>query len=476
MSGDSQSEPTREELIALIRAQAAEIAALKARVAELERRLGLDSSNSGKPPSSDGLKKPPRVRSLREPSGKKPGGQKGHKGETLRQVDEPDSIVDHFPNSCTACGAAVTPAMSAGHSARQVFDLPEPRPLVVTEHRAHDCVCAGCGAHTRASFPDGVNAPVQYGPRIAALVTYLLHYQLLPEDRLAELMADLFGIKIVAATIAQMGRNCAARLQDFVATVRDLVAGAAVKHMDETGFRIGGKTQWLHVACTAWLTFYRVCAKRGSLLADVTGIVVHDHWRPYYGMPDVLHALCNAHHLRELKALIDIEKEDWARKMHRLLRRACHAVNLARERGSPLKPGLIALIERRYDAFVIEGLAFHEAQAPPRPDHAPQGQKRRGRKARRTGHNLLLRLANRREDVLRFLADPNVPFTNNQAEGDVRMMKVKQKISGGFRSLEGAVDFAVIRSFISTAKKQGWNVIQALTQEAYVLASALRTG
>jgi transposase len=476
MSGDSQSEPTREELIALIRAQAAEIAALKARVAELERRLGLDSSNSGKPPSSDGLKKPPRVRSLREPSGKKPGGQKGHKGETLRQVDEPDSIVDHFPNSCTACGAAVTPAMSAGHSARQVFDLPEPRPLVVTEHRAHDCVCAGCGAHTRASFPDGVNAPVQYGPRIAALVTYLLHYQLLPEDRLAELMADLFGIKIVAATIAQMGRNCAARLQDFVATVRDLVAGAAVKHMDETGFRIGGKTQWLHVACTAWLTFYRVCAKRGSLLADVTGIVVHDHWRPYYGMPDVLHALCNAHHLRELKALIDIEKEDWARKMHRLLRRACHAVNLARERGSPLKPGLIALIERRYDAFVIEGLAFHEAQAPPRPDHTPQGQKRRGRKARRTGHNLLLRLANRREDVLRFLADPNVPFTNNQAEGDVRMMKVKQKISGGFRSLEGAVDFAVIRSFISTAKKQGWNVIQALTQEAYVLASALRTG
>jgi transposase len=189
IDGESQSEPTREELIALIRAQAAEIAALKARIVELERRLGLDSSNSGKPPSSDGLKKPPRVRSSREPSGKPPGGQKGHKGETLRQVAEPDSIVDHFPPCCAGCGAAMTPAMSAGHSARQVFDLPEPRPLVVIEHRAHDCVC-GCGAHTRAAFPDGVNAPVQYGPRIAAFVIYLLHYQFLPEDRLAELMAD----------------------------------------------------------------------------------------------------------------------------------------------------------------------------------------------------------------------------------------------------------------------------------------------
>jgi len=474
MNGDSQPQPTWEELIALVQAQAAENAALKARIAELERRLGLNSANSGKPPSSDGVKKPPRTRSSREPSGKKPGGQKGHKGETLWQVAEPDSIVDHFPASCTACGAAVTPAMRAGHSARQVFDLPEPPPLVVIEHRAHDCVCAGCGARTRASFPDGVNAPVQYGPRIAALVTYLLHYQLLPEDRLAELLADLFGIRLVAATIARMSRTCAARLQDFAVTVRDLVAGAAVKHMDETGLRIGGQTQWLHVACTAWLTFYRVCAKRGSLLADVTGIVVHDHWLPYYGIPDVLHALCNAHHLRELKALIEIEKEDWARKMHRLLRRACHAVNLARERGSPLKPCLIALIQRRYDAFVAEGLAFHEAQSPLRPDAAPQGCRRRGRKARRTGHNLLLRFASRRDDVLRFLADPNVPFTNNQAERDVRMMKVKQKISGSFRSLDGALDFAVIRSFISTAKKQGWNVLQTLTQDPSTLIQSLR--
>jgi transposase len=477
---ESQREPTREELIALVAAQTAEIAALRARIAELERRLGLNSTNSGKPPSSDGLKKPPRVRSLREPSDKPPGGQKGHKGETLRQVAEPDSIIDHFPPSCTACGAAVTPAMSSGHSARQVFDLPEPRPLVVTEHRAHDCVCERCGTHSRASFPDGINAPVQYGPRIAAFVIYLFHYQLLPEDRLAELMADLFGVKLVAATIASMSRNCAARLQDFVAAVRDLVAGAAVKHMDETGFRIGGTTQWLHIACTALLTFYRVCAKRGSLLANVTGIAVHDHWKPYYTMPNVQHALCNGHHLRELKALIDIEKEDWARKMHVLLRRACHAVNLARERDGVLKPRLVERFERRYDAIVAEGLGFHEAQAPLRSaDSVPaagiKGRKRRGRKPRRTGHNLLLRLAGRKEDVLRFLHNPKVPFTNNQAERDGRMMKVKQKISGGFRSLQGAMDFAIVRSFISTAKKQGWNIIQALTQDPQALAQTLRT-
>jgi transposase len=454
------------------------IAEQQERIAELERRLGLNSSNSGKPPSSDGLKKPPRTRSLREPSNRKPGGQKGHKGETLRQVAEPDTIIDHFPSSCADCSEELTPAMSTGYSARQVFDLPEPPPPAVTEHRAHVCACGHCGAKTSALFPDGVNAPVQYGPRIMAIVVYLLHYQLLPEDRLAELMAALFGVKLVPATIARISRSCAARLQDFVATVRDLVAGAAVKHMDETGFRIGGKTQWLHVACTTLLTFYRVCARRGSLLANVKGIVVHDHWKPYYTLSGVLHALCNGHHLRELKALIEIEKEDWACKLHQFLRRACHAVNLARERDSPLKPRLIELFDRRYDAIVAEGMAFHEAQSPLEPAAtASQGHpQKRGRKRRRTGHNLLLRLATRKQDVLRFLVDPRVPFTNNQAERDGRMMKVKQKISGGFRSLEGATDFALIRSAIGTALKQGWNVIQVLSQDSKTLTAMLRAG
>jgi transposase len=475
MVAESPDVPSREELIALIKAQAAQIAALMTRVAELERRLGLNSSNSGKPPSSDGLKKPARVASLRESSGKKPGGQKGHGGETLRQSADPDAIVDHFPTKCSECGGALTPGMALAHAARQVHDLPEPRPLVVTEHRAHVCQCAGCGARTRGAFPEGVNAPVQYGAGIAAVAVYLLHQQLLPQKRLVALMADLFGVRIAAATLEGMSRTCAARLKGFSETVRGLVAGAPVKHMDETGFRIGGKTQWLHVACTMLLTFYRTCAKRGSLLAGVEGIVVHDHWKPYYTMTGVLHALCNAHHLRELKALVEIEKEEWARQMQRLLRRACHAANLARQRGVALKPGLIACIERRYEAIVAEGLAFHEKQTPLARAVTKCGGKTRGRAPRRTGHNLLLRFLTRRDDTLRFLRDPAVPFSNNEAERDARMMKLRMKISGGFRSTEGAAEFAVIRGFLATARKQGWNIIEALRRDPVDLANRLRS-
>src|SRR6201981_3159085 len=416
MIREARNEPSREELNALIAGLRADNAALKARIALLERQLGLNSSNSGKPPSSDGLKKPARVKSLRERSGKKPGGQQGHKGETLRRVTDPDNVVDHYPPSCATCGVGLDPETSVGHTARQVFDLPEPQ-LVVTEHRVHDCLCTVCGTTTRGWFPDGVNGPVQYGARIRSFVIYLLHYQLLPEDRLAELMADLFGVKLAAATIARMSRTCAERLRGFTETVRDLVAGAPVKHMDETGVRIAGKTQWLHVAGTPLLTFYRVCARRGSLLANVIGIAVHDHWKPYYTMPGVLHALCNAHHLRELKALVEIEKEDWARKMQLLLRRPCHAANLAREHGialNTLRPRLHTQIERRYDAILAQGLAFHQAQSPLVPAATKGKSQRRGRKPRRTGHNLLLRLANRKQDVLRFLNDLAVPFTNNQ--------------------------------------------------------------
>jgi transposase len=491
-SPDSYAALSREELMALVAAQAAEIArqaaeiaALKAQFAELERRLALNSSNSGKPPSSDGLNKPARpnrTTSLRVASNKPSGGQRGHKGETLEQVAAPDHTVDHVPPSCPACGAGLTIAMSTGHSARQVFDLPQPMPLVVTEHRAHECRCRACGAHTRGAFPNGVTAPVQYGPRIAAVVTYLLHYQLLPQDRLAELMSDLFGVRIAAATIGRISRSAAARLADFVAAVRDRAAAAAVKHMDETGFRVGGATQWLHIAATALLTYYRVCERRGSLLANVVGTVVHDHWKPYYTLTGVLHALCNAHHLRELKALIEIEKEDWARRMQSLLRRACHVANLAREHGAggekaaaglalaALRPRLVEQLERRYDAILAAGLAFHEAEPP-----LAAAAKRRGRIKRRTGHNLILRLIERKADTLRFLHDAAVPFTNNQGERDGRMTKVKMKISGGFRCRDGADDFATIRSFISTAKKQGWNVIHALVQEPRSLLDALRS-
>ena len=464
-----------ESTIAALREQnaalAALVTALQTRVAELERQLGLNSSNSGKPPSSDGLKKKPaRTGSLRERSGKKSGGQKGHPGKTLCRTENPDATIDHFPETCSGCGGALTGAPATGHTARQVFDLPEPQPLIVTEHRAHACLCGNCGAETRADFPEDVTAPVQYGARLAAVVVYLLHSQLLPEKRLAMLMADLFGVHLVTATIAAMSRSCAVRFQGFAAAVRGHVAAAPVKHMDETGFRIGGKTQWLHIACTLWLTFYRTSPKRGSLLENVLGIVVHDHWKPYYTLKGVLHALCNAHHLRELQALIDIEKEDWARKMQRLLRRACHAANLAREQGVLLSPALIALIDRSYDAILAEGFAFHEGQ----PALVSTAKKRKGRVPRRTGHNLLRRLHGRKLDVLRFLTDPTVPFTNNLAERDGRMMKLRQKISGGFRSVEGAEDFAVVRSLLSTARKQGWDILQVLACRPERLIEELR--
>ena len=460
-------------LLAVVGELRAQNAMLLARVAELERQLGLNSGNSGKPPSSDGLKKKPvRVGSLRARTGKKTGGQCGHPGKTLSRVEAPDAIIDHFPEICAGCGAALSEATATEHAARQVFDLPEPQPLRVTEHRAFACRCGQCGVTTRAAFPEGVAAPVQYGARIAAIVVYLLHAQFLPEKRLALLMADLLGVNLTTATIARMSRACAERLAGVAAAVRDRVAAAPVKHLDETGLRIGGKTQWLHIACTLLLTFYRISPKRGSMPDNMAGIVVHDHWKPYYTLSGVLHALCNAHHLRELQALIEIEKEVWAHKMRRLLRRACHAANLARERDVALSPRFIALIERCYEAIVAEGFAFHEAL--PILAGTSDQRHRRGRKPRRVGHNLLLRLRGRQQDVLRFLSDPTVPFTNTQAERDARMMKLRQKISGGFRSVEGAADFAIIRSVLSTARKQGWNILRTITANPASLIAHLR--
>jgi transposase len=288
-------------------------------------------------------------------------------------------------------------------------------------------------------------------------------------------MADLFGVQLSTATIAAMSQNCAARFESFATAIYARIAAAAVKHLDETGLRIGGKTRWLHIAATVLLTFYRIASKRGAMPENLTGIALHDHWKPYYTLEGIRHALCNAHHLRELKALVEIEKEDWARKMQRLLRLACHVTNLARERGKPLPPRLIALFERRYDAILTEGLAFHAAQpALVRPERTGKA-KARGRKRRRVGHNLLLRLGIRKQDVLRFLSDLTVPFTNNLAEQAARMMKLRQKISGGFRSAAGAANFAVIRSLLSTAKKQGWNMLDTLAADPKRLIAELKS-
>ena len=451
------------------------IYALLARVEELERRLGLNSSNSGKPPSSDGLKKEPRGKSLREPSGKKSGGQAGHEGKTLRQVETPDEGIDHYPPVCAGCGGALGAEVSTDYQKRQVFDLPEPQPLQVTEHRAHRCGCPHCGAATQAAFPEEVRAAVQYGASITALVVYLQCWQVVPEDRLAELLPEVFGVDLATATIAAMGHKKAEELAGLADHIGQQVKQAPVKHLDETGYRIAGLLQWLHVASTGLLTFYRTAHKRGAMLTGVLGIIVHDCWKPYFAMEGVVHALCNAHHLRELKALIDIEKEPWALAMSRFLRHACHAVNLARRRHIGLKPGFLWWLSARYDRIIVQGLAFHENQPPLGALVGTRERKRRGCARRRTGHNLLLRLQDHKADVLRFLTHPAVPFTNNQAEQDIRMMKVKQKISGCFRTETGAQTFAILRTILSTARKQGWNLLDTLTQPSVILAHNLRT-
>jgi transposase len=446
------------------------IVALLERIEELERWLGLNSSNSGKPPSSDGFKKPSRVTNQREKTGRKPGGQAGHEGTTLRQVATPDKVIDYCPAVCLGCGGALSMEQATGHQKRQVFDLPQPV-IQVTEHRGHSCECPACGSETSAAFPAEVTAAAQYGVTVEALVVYLQAWQLIPEDRLAELMVDVFGVDLATSTIAAMGQRKAQELVGLTEHIEQQVKHATVKHLDETGYRIAGGLQWLHVASTCLLTCYRTAAQRGAMLTGVWGIIVHDFWRPYLTMVGVLHALCNAHHLRELKALMDIEQEPWARAMHRFLRQTCHAANLARARQRSLSPRFLAWLSARYDRILAQGFAFHENQ-PPLGVGLPT---RRGRIRRRMGHNLLLRLRDHKEAALRFLHDPTVPFTNNQAERDLRMMKVRQKISGGFRSDSGAQTFVTLRTVLSTARKQGWNILATLTTPPAMLIQNLRT-
>ncbi len=298
---------------------------------------------------------------------------------------------------------------------------------------------------------------------------------MLPEDRLAEFLREVFGVDLATATSAAMSHKKAADLAGLAATIGVPVNPVPVKPLDETGFRIGGLTHWLHGASRWRLTCYRTSRKRGELWGDMAGLIIHDHGHPYFTMPGVLHGLGNAHHRRELRALSEIEKEPWALAMSRFLRQACQAVPLARRRGSPLRPRFLAWLYARYDRILAQGLAFHHAQ-PPLAAVTQTGQgKRRGRVRRRVGHNLLLRLQTHKDAVLRFLADPAVPFTNNQAEQDLRMMKVKQKISGGFRTETGARPFVVLRTVMSTARKQGWNILHSLTTNPDCLARHLRT-
>jgi len=461
-----------DEVRALIESLLAKISLLEQEVADLRRQLGRDSSNSSKPPSSDGLsKKPPRTSSLRGTSGKASGGQAGHKGGTLRCSTQPDVIIAHMASHCGHCRAALSAAMVTGVVARQVFEVPAPR-LEVTEHRAEVYCCAACRGVTKAAFPAGVVSPVQYGPGVRAWAVYLNVQHLIPEDRVAEILADLAGARgLCPASITSWVTQKAAEWAPVAAHIEALLAAAPVRHLDETGFRIAGKTQWLHSLSTTALTHYRVSAKRGAVPAGLTGgIVVHDHFKPYFKLAGLTHALCNAHHLRELKALAEIDGEAWAAGMSQFL---CDT-NTEVERAS--KPGVAGLpadaldkITATYDKIVADGLAFHDRQ----PALARKPGARRGKPPRRPGHNLLIRLRDFKADVLRFAVNFAVPFTNNQAERDIRMMKLKMKISGCFRTEAAANTFATLRSILSTLKKQAKNHLEALVLPANLIIKAL---
>jgi transposase len=462
--------PDVEELIAALRA---EIVMLRAEVAELTRRLGQDSSTSSKPPSSDGLKKKPRIAgSLREASGKPSGGQKGHKGDTLRQVVGPDRIVRHEASHCRHCQALLELGMARGVEARQVFDLIE-RPLIVTEHQAAIYRCARCRGVTKAAFPEGVVGPTQYGERIKAAAIYLNVQQLIPEDRAAQALSDLFGAPALCpASLTAWVRKKAQDLERVHIEIGARLAKEKVRHLDETGLRVAGRLHWLHTTSSQTFTFYRAEEKRGAIPTDLkAGVIVHDGFAPYGALGQVDHALCNAHHLRELKALIEIDGEAWATSMRDMLLAAHAAVRKAREAGArALAPDQINAFLDRYWRAVREGLSLHRAL--PKLERRPPS---RGRLKHRPGFNLLTRFKTFNQDVLRFLLDFNVPFTNNLAEQDIRMMKVKMKISGAFRTFAGAKDFACLRSIVSTARKQGCDILQIIAANPDNLTKALLT-
>lgn len=447
----------REEVLKMVHDrpdEAAErILALEDKVGELEGRLNLNSTNSSKPPSSDGLNKP-APRSLREKSGRKPGGQPGHRGHTLKQVEKPDHTQTHGLETCTCgrCGGvSLKDAPVLDYECRQVFDLP-PMQLEVTEHRAEIKRCPVSGLSVRAAFPAGVEAPVQYGPHFRGLMLYLSNQQILPFERLRQVCKDLFEQPLSRGTLATINARASEALAPVEQAIIQGLTQSPALHADESGLRVAGKLHWLHVVSTALLTFFGVHGHRGAEAMDALGVLphclcwlIHDFWKPYFKY-EALHALCNQHLLRELKFLFQQCGEIWADELSRFL--------LDWKNDPRTKDGLEEEVfhhaHRHYRAILARGRKDHPRREP--------GQKRTEQDK---ATNLLDRLEDYDLSVLAFLLDPNVPFTNNQAEQDIRMIKVKQKISGCFRTLEGARCFARIRGYLSTCRKQGINLWDA---------------
>jgi len=447
-------------LRARVAEQDAEIAALHQQVAELAARLDQNPRNSSKPPSSEGYTKP-APKSRRTSSGRKPGKQPGAPGKHLAKVADPDTVVVHAPQTCDSCDGDLDDAEVAGVQARQVFDIP-PFRLQVTEHRVEQRRC-GCGTVTVGQFPAVARGPASYGPQVRALAVYLLAYQHLPYDRAAKLLSDVLAAPVSVGTLASIMNEAAGRLSPFLDTVRAALADAEVAHFDETGARVAGKLAWVHSASAAELTFYTVHPKRGKeamdaagVLGDFAGVAVHDGWRPYRRYDGLAHGLCNAHHLRELTAAAEQRGQGWASDMATVLCEALAAVETAKAAGADrLEAATLADIARRYADAVATG---HAANPPP-----PRSGKR-GRTAKSKAANLLGRLDDFSDDVLRFAVDFAVPFDNNLAERDIRMIKLQQKISGGWRTLAGAETFCALRSYISTVRKHHVDVLTALAQ------------
>jgi transposase len=443
--------------------QAARIAELEALVVELRSRLDQNSRNSSKPPSSDGYEKPSaeqKKRSLRRRSDRKRGGQPGHEGHHLQRREEPDRAVLHPVEVCECCGRDLSQAPIEQSQSRQVFDLPEVPTLECVEHWIQKRRCQ-CGNLASSEFPAGVTAPVCYGPRIRALGIYLVSYQHLPYERAAEILSDWAGAPISVATLQAFVAQGAEGLEEFLEEIRAQLTSAEVAHFDETGGRIDGRLGWIHSASTDTLTLLTVHRKRGveamidaGVLGDFRGIAVHDGWAPYRQFTEALHALCGAHHLRELIAAEE-QGQAWALAMGCLLLDTKDAVDQVEAAGRErLSRKALAELHASYRDIITLGYEENPGLA---------GQQDRRQPKRTKAQNLLLRLDQREREVLHFAHNFRVPFDNNLCERDLRMVKLQQKISGCWRTTHGAERFLAIRSYLSTARKQGQRPIDVLS-------------
>ena len=441
-----------------------EIAQLRQRIRELEALLKQNSGNSNWPSSRDKSRKRPKPKSLRSKTGRKAGGQEGHKGHSLKFNPEPDVIETHRPVRCGHCYAPLADEMAASEvTKRQVFDLP-PLRFVTIEHQAETVLCPCCGQATTADFPPDVTNPVQYGSQLKRLAVYLRNEQFIPYERSRQMMADLFALPISTGSLQNFVETAAERVKSVTAAIKAAVITADVGHADETGFRINGQRHWLHTVSTAELTYFAPHRRRGQAATDdigilplFTGTLVHDAWATYFKYPRMTHALCNAHHLRDLTAIVENDQQQWAALMILFLLAAKQQVDEAREAGERELPAdQSERIHQLYEAIVSLGLAEN-----PLPDAKPPAA-RRGRRKKTKARNLVERFENHKVAILRFVHDFKVPFDNNLAERDIRMMKVQQKVSGCFRSWAGAEQFCHLRSYISTIRKQGLNVWGAL--------------